>query len=42
LEEIIVKNLNISTKIEDPTASPYFLQDEPMNVAQVNERLRSE
>ena len=41
LAEIIVKNVNLSTQIEDPAAIPYFLWDEPMNVAQLKERLRS-
>ena len=41
LAEIIVKNVNLSTRIEDPEAIPYFLWDEPMNVARLKERLRS-
>jgi hypothetical protein len=41
LVETIVKNVNFSTQIEDPAAIPYFLWDEPMNVAQLKERLRS-
>jgi hypothetical protein len=41
LAETIVKNVNLSTEIEDPAAIPYFLWDEPMNVAQLKERLRS-
>jgi hypothetical protein len=41
LAEFIMKNVNLSTEIEDPEAIPYFLWDEPMNVAQLKERLRS-
>ena len=41
LVEIIMKNANLSTEIKDPAAIPYFLWDEPMNVAQLKERLRS-
>jgi hypothetical protein len=40
LAKIIVKNVNLSTEIQDPAAIPYFLWDEPMNVAQLKERLR--
>ena len=36
----IVKNVNLSTEIQDPAAIPCFLWDEPMNVAQLKERLR--
>jgi len=41
LAKIVVKNVTLSTKIQDPAAIPYFLWDEPMNVAQLKERLRS-
>jgi hypothetical protein len=41
LAEFIMKNVNLSTEIEDPEAIPYFLWDEPMNVTQLKERLRS-
>jgi hypothetical protein len=41
LTKIIVKNVNLSTEIQDPAAIPYFLWDEPMSVAQLKERLRS-
>lgn len=34
-----MKNVRLSTEIEDPTAIPYFLWDEPMSVAQLRERL---
>jgi len=34
------KNVKLSIDIEDPTAIPYFLWDEPMSVAQLKERLR--
>ena len=34
------KNAKLSINIEDPTAIPYFLWDEPMSVAQLKERLR--
>ncbi|HTY61790.1 MAG TPA: hypothetical protein VMG30_05985 [Acidobacteriota bacterium] len=37
---IILKNVNRSTEIQDPAAIPCFLWDEPMNVAQLKERLR--
>ena len=40
LTKIIVKNVNLSTEIQDPAAIPYFLWDEPMSVAQLKERLR--
>jgi hypothetical protein len=40
LAKIIVKNANLSTEIQNPAAIPYFLWDEPMNVAQLKERLR--
>jgi len=40
LANFIVKNANLSTEIQDPAAIPYFLWDEPMNVAQLKERLR--
>jgi hypothetical protein len=36
-----VKNIKLSTEIEDPAAIPYFLWDEPMSVAQLKERLRN-
>jgi hypothetical protein len=35
-----VKNIKLSTEIEDPMAIPYFLWDEPMSVAQLKARLR--
>jgi hypothetical protein len=35
-----MKNVHLSTEIQDPAAIPYFLWDEPMNVAQLKERLR--
>jgi hypothetical protein len=38
--KIIVKNVNLSSEIQDPRVIPYFLWDEPMNVAQLKERLR--
>ena len=41
LAEAIVKNATLSTDIKDPAAIPYFLWDEPMNVAQLKERLLS-
>jgi hypothetical protein len=41
LAKIIVKNANLSTEIQNPAAIPYFLWDEPMNVAQLKARLRS-
>lgn len=31
----------LSTKLDDPAAVPYFLWDEPMTVAELEERLRS-
>jgi hypothetical protein len=34
------KNAKLSTEIEDPTAIPYFLWDEPMTIKQLKERLR--
>jgi hypothetical protein len=36
-----MKNVNLSTEIQDPAAIPYFLWDEPMNVLQLKEKLRS-
>lgn len=33
--------VKLSTDMEDPTAIPYFLWDEPMNVAQLMARLQS-
>jgi hypothetical protein len=36
----MTKNAKLSIEIEDPTAIPYFLGDEPMSVAQLKERLR--
>jgi hypothetical protein len=41
LREVIVKNVKLSIEIEDPMAIPYFLWDEPMNVAQLKDRLHS-
>jgi hypothetical protein len=37
--KVIVKNVKLSNEIEDPMAIPYFLWDEPMNVAQLKDRL---
>jgi hypothetical protein len=39
-EKAMLKNAKLSIEIEDPTAIPYFLWDEPMSVAQLKERLR--
>ena len=39
--ETIVKNVNLSTNIQDLASIPYFLWDEPMSVAQLRERLCS-
>ena len=36
-----MKNVNLSTKIKYPAAIPCSLWDEPMNVLQLKERLRS-
>jgi hypothetical protein len=36
-----LKNVKLSIGIEDKTAIPYFLWDEPMSVAHLQERLRS-
>jgi hypothetical protein len=33
------KNVKLSIEIENPTAIPYFLWDEPMSVTQLKERL---
>ena len=35
----MVKNLKLSTEIENPTAIPYFLWDEPMSVEQLKIRI---
>lgn len=36
-----MRNANLPTDMRDPNAIPYFLWDEPMNVAQLKERLRN-
>jgi hypothetical protein len=40
-EKTIVKNVKLSTEIENPMAIPYFLWDEPMSVAELRELLLS-
>jgi hypothetical protein len=39
-EKAMIKNAKLSIEMENPTAIPYFLWDEPMSVAQLKERLR--
>jgi hypothetical protein len=34
-------NARLSTNIDDPTAIPYFLWDEPMNVSQLQTNLQA-
>lgn len=41
LTKSFMKNANLSIDIKNPDAIPYFLRDEPMNVARLKERLRS-
>jgi hypothetical protein len=36
-----MKNIDLSTRIQDPAAIPYFLWDEPMTISQLKERQRS-
>jgi hypothetical protein len=39
LRNPVVKNAKLSIEIENPTAIPYFLWDEPMSVTQLKEKL---
>jgi hypothetical protein len=39
-EKTMIKNAKLSIEMENPTAIPYFLWDDPMSVAQLKERLR--
>jgi hypothetical protein len=38
---VLMNNVTLSTDLNDPEAIPYFLWDEPMNVAQLRHRLRT-